>query len=61
MVDAGATTSAVPHSPQNFVAGEFTAPQVEQARASGAPHSPQNLRLRSFSVPQLAQTFTSRE
>ena len=48
-------TSAVPHSPQNFTAGEFGVPHDGQASASAAPHSPQNLRPGSFSLPHVPQ------
>ena len=56
---AAPSASAVPHSPQNFPAAGFGAPQAGHARASGVPHSMQNLRPASFSVPQAAQ-FTWR-
>jgi hypothetical protein len=53
--EAVPSSSAVPHSPQNFVPGAFGAPQLGHPAVSRWPHSPQNLRLASFSVPQIAQ------
>jgi hypothetical protein len=47
--------SRPPHSPQNFAAAGFAAPQVPQTAASGVPHSRQNLRPGSFCAPQLVQ------
>jgi hypothetical protein len=56
---AGASAArAVPHSPQNFTAGEFAAPHDGQVTASGDPHSPQNLRPASLVLPHVPHTFS---
>jgi hypothetical protein len=54
---AGFTLSAsgFPHSPQNFIAGGFSKPQLEQLNFSDEPHSPQNFIALAFSKPQAVQ------
>ncbi len=51
--------SAVPHSPQNFIAGGFAVPQLAHVRESAFPHSPQNFLVASFSEPHETHVTTS--
>jgi hypothetical protein len=47
----------LPHSPQNFIAGGFSKPQLEHLDLSDEPHSPQNFIPLAFSNPQEGQTI----
>src|SRR6516225_1322011 len=50
-----AAASGFPHSPQNFIDGGFSKPQLAHLTFSDEPHAPQNFMPLAFSKPQAGQ------